>query len=223
MAIKNKKKKPPKVEARALRGYAVPDIRADEEGQNIEGHPAVYDQETVIGGYFREIIERGAFDNTDFTDVVLSANHEMRKIPLARSRRNNANSTMQLSVSDKGLYMRANLDTENNSEAQKLMSAIVRGDLDDMSFIFYVKDEEWVDLDTELPLRRIKTISKVIEVSAVNWGAYSGTDINTRDAADTLENAKKALDSAKSEGDAGESRSNELELLKLKAQAMVKG
>ena len=223
MGNKNKKKQAPKVEARALRSYAIPDIRADKDGQNIEGHPAVFDQETVIGGYFREIIERGAFNDTDFKDVVLSANHDLRKIPLARSRRNNPNSTMQLFTDETGLFMRANLDTENNSEAKKLMSAINRGDLDDMSFIFFIRDEEWEDLDTDMPLRRIKSISKVIEVSAVNWGAYSGTDINARDAADTLENAKKALESAKSQGDAGESRSNELELLKLKAQAKVKG
>jgi len=221
--MSKKKFKKPDKEARALRSYAIPDIRADEEGQNIEGHPAVFDQETVIGGYFREIIERGAFNDTDFKDVLLSTNHELIKIPLARSRRNNPNSTMQLFVDETGLFMRANLDTENNNESRKLMSAINRGDLDDMSFIFFIRDEEWEDLDTDMPLRRIKSISKVIEVSAVNWGAYSGTDINARDAADTLENAKKALESAKSQGDAGESRSNELELLKLKAQAKVKG
>lgn len=218
----SKKNKAPKVEARALRSYAIPDIRADQEGQNIEGHPAVFDKETVIGGYFREMIERGAFDETDFTDVLLSTNHELRKIPLARSRRNNPNSTMQLFVDQTGLFMKANLDTENNNESRKLMSAIDRGDIDDMSFIFYVREEEWEDLDTDLPLRRIKSISKVIEVSAVNWGAYSDTDIQARDAAATLENAKKALDSAQGqERDAGESPTDELELLKLKTKLLA--
>lgn len=218
-------KKIPKVESRAQRRYSIPDIRADQDGQNIDGHPAVFDSETIIGGYFREIIERGAFADTDFTDVLLSTNHEVRKIPLARSRRNNPNSTMQLFVDDKGLFMRANLDTERNSEASKLMSAIDRGDIDDMSFIFYVREEEWEDLDTDLPLRRIKSISKVIEVSAVNWGAYGDTDIQqARDAATTLENAKKTLDSVQGQQrGAGESRTDELELLKLKAELLANG
>ncbi|MCX7570404.1 HK97 family phage prohead protease [Tumebacillus sp. DT12] len=211
----------PAKEAPVKRSFGLVDLRAVEDGNYIEGHPAVYDQKTNIGGWFNEIIERGAFDGCDFDDVLFSVNHDLRKIPLARSRRNNGNSTMQLRTDERGLYIRANLDVESNSEAKSLYSAVKREDIDGMSFIFYVSDEKWEDLDTDMPTRRIQKIRKVIEVSAVNFPAYSGTDINARDQA-ALDNARQALDNARSQLDNSKSES-ELELLKLKNQILMKG
>jgi len=201
------------------RSYGVLDIRAVDDGSYIEGHAAVYDQRTNIGGWFYEIIERSAFDGTDFDDVLFSTNHDLKKIPLARSRRNNGNSTMQLRTDDQGLYVRANLDVENNNEARALYSAVKREDIDGMSFIFYVAEETWEDLDTDMPTRRIQKIQRVIEVSAVNFPAYTGTDINARDQ-EALDNARAALDNARS---AGLDNSDELEMLKFKTQILMKG
>lgn len=191
------KNKPNKDEM-LLRSFVMPDIRAADEEGVIEGHAAVYGQETNIGGWFYETIERGAFDECDFDDVLFTANHEMWDIPLARSRRNNSNSTLQLTLDDKGLFIRAKLDIENNSEAKNLYSAIKRQDITGMSFIFYVKDEKWSDMDTEMPKRSITKIRKVREVSAVNFPAYEGTDINARDK-EALDNARNALDNARSQ------------------------
>jgi HK97 family phage prohead protease len=162
-----------------------------------EGHAAVFNSMTDIGGWYKEIIERGAFDGCDFDDVLFFINHNTDKIPLARSRRNNGNSTMQLSVDDTGLFVHADLDAENNQEARQLHSSVDRGDIDGMSFMFRVKEDAWENLDSDMPTRRIKKISKVYEVSAVNWPAYEDTDINARDKA-ALDNAKLALDNARS-------------------------
>ncbi|MFD3271512.1 HK97 family phage prohead protease [Paenibacillus dendritiformis] len=212
------KKLPVKTEP-VKRSFGLVDLRAVDDGSYIEGHPAVYDQKTNIGGWFNEIIERGAFDGCDFDDVLFSINHDLRKIPLARSRRNNGNSTMQLRTDDIGLYVRANLDVENNTEGRALYSSVKREDIDGMSFIFYVGEEKWEDLDTDMPTRRIQKIKKVIEVSAVNFPAYTGTDINARDQA-ALDNARKALDNARSQLD---NSNSELDLLKLKTQILMKG
>lgn len=213
------KTKLPLKEEPVIRSFGIADLRALEEENVIEGHPAVYNQQTLIGGYFYEIIERGAFDDCNFDDVLLCVNHDLRKIPLARSRRNNGNSTMQLSTDDMGLYIKANLDTEGNSEAKSLYSAVKRGDIDGMSFIFYVKEQRWIDLDKETPTRYITKIKSVREVSAVNFPAYTGTDINARDQA-TLDNAAKALENARSELDNSKS---ELEVLKLRNKILLKG
>lgn len=205
---------------RVTRAFELADIRAaeiGEEGTFIEGHAAVYGQKTNIGGWFNEIIERGAFDQTNFDDVLFSTNHDMRKIPLARSRRNNGKSTMKLNVDDIGLYMRADLDVEGNPEAKSLHSSVKRGDIDGMSFIFFVEEEKWEELDSDMPTRRILKIKRVIEVSAVNFPAYEGTDINARD---TLDSAKMALDNARS---TGLDNPNEVEKLKLRAQILAKG
>lgn len=204
-----------------VRSFGIEDLRAvsDDISNSIEGHPAVYDQKTDIGGWFYEIIERGAFDSTNFDDVLFCVNHDLRKLPLARSRRNNGNSTMQLKVDDKGLSIKATLDTENNAEAKSLYSAVSRGDIDGMSFMFYVEEERWTNLDTDMPTRYISKIKTVREVSAVNFPAYTGTDINARDQA-ALDNAIKALDNARSELDNSKS---ELEVLKLRNKILLKG
>lgn len=209
----------PTKEERVIRSFNMPDVRAVAGNGTIEGHAAVYDQRTDIGGWFFEIIERGAFDGCNFDDVLFSTNHDLRKIPLARSRRNNMNSTMQLTIDEKGLFIKANLDIENNADAKSLYSSVERGDIDGMSFIFYVQEEKWEDLDTDMPTRRIQKIKKVVEVSAVTFPAYAGTDINARDKS-ALENARLALVNARaSELD----NSNELEVLRLRSQILMKG
>ncbi len=196
------------------------EIRAEEneKGKIITGRPIVYDSKTDLG-LFDEIIERGALKNTDLTDVRFLVNHDLTKIPLARSRRNNGNSTMHLTVDDDGLGIRVTLDTENNSEARALYSAVQRGDISGMSFMFGVDGEQWEDLDTEHPTRHIQNISTVVEVSAVTFPAYSDTTINAR-SKEALESARLALDNAKQQRAAtvDTDDTNEVELLKLKIQ-----
>jgi HK97 family phage prohead protease len=191
------------------------EMRADmnENTGVITGRPIVYNSVTDMG-YFREVIDTGALDKTDLRDVRFLVNHDTSKIPLARSRNNNANSTMQLSVDEQGMEIRVNLDVENNSEARNLYSAISRGDITGMSFMFYVDGEAWEDLNSDMPLRRITSISNVIEVSAVTFPAYEDTEISVRNK-ETLESAKLALESAR------RSLENGLELEKAKAKALL--
>ena len=145
------------------------DVRAeqDERGNYIEGRPVVYGKEADIGGIFREEIVPGALDKTDLHDVCFLTNHDLNRIPLARSRNNNKNSTLQLTVDKEGLKIRAYLDTENNADARALYSAIERGDITGMSFMFWIEEEGWEDLDTDYPKRFIEKISTIVEVSAV--------------------------------------------------------
>jgi HK97 family phage prohead protease len=183
-------------------------------GDHIVGRPIVYDSKTNLG-YFNEIIERGALDNADLKDVRFLVNHNTDMIPLARSRNNNSNSTMQMSVDDEGMLIRVNLDTENNSDAKNLYSAIKRGDITGMSFMFSIDSEEWDDLESEHPTRRIKEIGRVLEVSAVTFPAYDATEISARDK-EALDNAKAALESARSQSLENDADMLELEKAKLR-------
>lgn len=173
------------------------EVRAeqDEKGSVITGRPIVYDSRTNLG-IFDEVIERGALNSTDLRDVRFLVNHDFSKIPLARSRRNNGNSTMQLSPDDEGLAIEVKLDTENNAEARSLYSAVSRGDISGMSFCFSIDDEEWEDLESDHPLRRIKKIGTVVEVSAVTFPAYESTEIEAR-SKEALDNARSALEKAR--------------------------
>lgn len=170
-------------------------------GHIVEGLAAVCDQETHIAdvfGEFIEVIRKGAFAETDFDDVRLLVNHDFNGIALARSRRNNKSdkpNTMQLWVDDNGdVNIKADLDTENNEQARALYSAISRGDMDGMSFCFYVSEENqrWHDRDG-VKVREILKVDKVIEVSAVNFPAYGGTNIDSR----SLDSDRRALDNAR--------------------------
>ena len=191
------------------------EVRAEENdnGAIITGRPIVYNSRTDLGG-FDEVIDSGALDNTDLTDVRFLVNHDISKIPLARSRRNNGNSTMQLTVDTFGMGIRVTLDTENNSEARALYSAVQRGDITGMSFMFGVRDEKWDDLESDHPTRHITDISTVVEVSAVTFPAYDATEINARSKS-ALDNARAALENAR-QRNASTVDTVELELAKAK-------
>ncbi len=190
----------------------------EEEVGVITGRPIVYDSRTDIG-LFDEVIAVGALDKTNLKDVRFLVNHDVSKVPLARSRNNNANSTMQLIPDDKGMAIRVNLDVKNNSDARNLYSAIERGDISGMSFMFTVDREEWSDLESEHPLRTIRSIADLVEVSAVTFPAYEDTEISVRDKK-ALENAKLALESAKRSKE--ETLDSALELEKAKFEAIMK-
>lgn len=193
------------------------EIRAEQNEENIgiiTGRPIVYESKTDLG-YFDEVIKRGALDKTDLRDVRFLVNHDTSKIPLARSRNNNANSTMQLSVDESGMGIRVNLDVENNSEARNLYSAIKRGDITGMSFMFAVDGDEWENLDSDHPTRNITSISTVVEVSAVTFPAYESTSISARDNKLALDKARRTLDSVKKDKTLDSAKQLELEKLKL--------
>lgn len=199
------------------------EIRAEKDekkGNIIVGRPIVYDSKTDIGGSFAEIIERGALKKTNLEDVRFLVNHDQSKIPLARSRKNTKNSTMQLTVDDEGMEIRVELDVENNSEARNLYSAIERGDITGMSFMFGIEDEEWEGLDTDYPTRHIKSISTVVEVSAVTFPAYKDTSIAARDKS-AVDTARLAVETARS--GAVETTPKQLELEKLKIKYLLGG
>lgn len=210
---------------RLNRYFEIQEVRAaeptaDEPGASIEGFVIPYGVETNVGNWFTEIIKRGALDGADLKDVPLFIHHQGRTIPLARSRNNNNNSTMQLIVDDKGLSFKAKLDVDNNAEAKALYSAVKRQDVNGMSFSFTVKEENWLYLDSNLPTREIVKFKKIYEISAIWSPQYEETNISA--ARDEAQNSvdKMALDSARSRK---LDSFNELESLKLKSQIKMKG
>ena len=188
------------------------EIRANEDKEKknytLTGRPIVYNSKTDLG-YFDEVIESGALDKADLKDVRFLVNHDTSKIPLARATEKNKNSTMRFSVDKNGMEISVELDVENNSEARALYSAVQRGDITGMSFMFTIDGEEWENLESEHPTRHIKSIGQVFEVSAVTFPAYEASEISARD--------KKSLDDA-----VNKARTNDLDLLKLKAKYIYK-
>ena len=184
---------------REVRFIQLMELRAEQNEQEyiLEGYPIVFNQETDMGAW-REVIDPAAVgDGKVLRDVALMVGHDFGMIPLAHSRRNNGNSTMQLTVDEHGVKMRALLDVENNPKAKEAYSAIKRGDISGMSFAFVVGEERWEDLDTDMPLRVITRLAAIYEVSLVAFPAYPGTSVQAASEGDALESVKASLESAK--------------------------
>lgn len=147
------------------------EVRAEQEEMIIEGYALVFDEPTDIG--FIEVIDRGALDNCDMTDVCLKYNHEDTYLIMARTR----NKSLELEVDDHGLKIRAKLiDTQSNRDVFKSIQA---GLLDKMSFAFIVSDANWDTVDGQ-DIRHITGISKLFDVSVVDVPAYDQTEVYAR-------------------------------------------
>lgn len=164
---------------REVRGGIPAEIRAGSDGVKVSGYAAVFDQAADIGGYFKEIIARGAFkDAIGRDDVVFLINHE--GLPLARTR----SGTLTLKEDEKGLRIDTMLDAED-PDVKSITGKMKRGDLDKMSFAFRATKQEW-DETTDPPTRTILE-AELYDVSIVTNPAYDGTSIAMR----SLEDARK--------------------------------
>lgn len=207
--------------SRSFNEYRVESTEDKDRGKII-GVPIVFEQPTDIGGWFEETIARGAISEDILKDVAFFYNHDLYSKPLARTRTNNLN----FNIENDGVHMEASVNLKR-SDSNDLYLAIEDGDIDGMSFMFRVESEDWTDLDTEYPKRRITKIGYVQEVSAVNYPAYEGTSIYARTDL-SLDSDKQALDNARAK--ALDNASNptkresmkELELEKLKAHYLFK-
>lgn len=185
----------------------------DEDANGIvSGRPIILDSITDLG-YFREVIDTRALDGADLTDVRLCLNHDTSYV-YARSRNNNPNSTMQISTDSDGLTFTASLALEESPRARDFYTAIKRGDIDKMSFMFSMEDYEWEDVESDSPIRRITKIGKVFEISAVTFPAYQSTAIEARDAA-ALDSVKRELENLRASR-LGASLDSDIELAKAK-------
>ena len=161
------------------------EVRQDEENEEkmiVEGYAVVFNSPATHG--FTEIIDSNAFNGCDMKDVCLKYNHNDTHLILARTR----NNSLQLTIDDKGLFIRAELiDTTSNRDIYKMIQA---GLLDKMSFAFTVEEEKW-DLATDT--RTILKIDRLYDVSVVDTPFYDTTSIYAR-ALSTLESEKEKLD-----------------------------
>jgi HK97 family phage prohead protease len=144
------------------------------EEMRVEGVPIVYEQPTVMaeidGIKYYEIISRNALDEiTKMDDVVLVENHQGRAAAKTK------NGTLQLRLSDDGLYISA--DLSKNATGRELHEAIKNGFYDKMSFAFTVREDSY---DKASRTRRIEKIDRLFDVSVVDWPAYNQTSVSAR-------------------------------------------
>ncbi len=157
----------------------------DSDEMIIEGVACVFDKPTVLfedeGIEYSEVVDKRALDEADISDVIFNYNHGGRVY--ARTR----NDSLHLEVKEDGLHVRIKLNPEDEGH-KELYRDIKSGLIDKMSYCYIVADGGF-DYDTETHTRRITSIKKVFDVSAVDIPAYDSTSISTRSILD-LEKAE---------------------------------
>lgn len=143
----------------------------------VEGYAARYERYLLWeynGHKTYERFERGCFDNTDMSDVIMQFDHEGRVF--ARI----TNGTLFVGPDDAGLFMAADLD--KTELARGLYEDIDAGMITKMSWRFKV-GKYYVEYDEETGERTIvhTEIPKIYDVSAVSIPANDNTEINARD------------------------------------------
>lgn len=162
-----------KNEIRVLAAMQV-EKRAD-EAEKLVGYAAVFDQETDIGGYFREVVKRGAFaEAISRDDIHALFNHDYAHV-IGRKKAG----TLEIAEDDHGL--RVAITPPDTQTARDLVANIRAGNIDQMSFAFSMEGgkQTW-DETGETPLRVIERVGELFEVSVVPRGAYPTTEIGLR-------------------------------------------
>lgn len=148
--------------------------RAEGEGLMLRGYAAVFDQETIIYGMFREVIRAGAFAKAINKDDVRALFNHDRNVVLGRTK----SKTLRLSEDTRGLAFE--IDLPNTTQAKDLHTLIQRGDIDQMSFGFVPKVTKWSMPDgEEMELCELIEV-ELRDVSPVTWAAYPMTEVEAR-------------------------------------------
>lgn len=147
------------------------EVRAEGDSVVFTGYASVFDVPYDVAGLFMETVKRGAFARTlkeRSRKVHFLVNHNEDMPALASVHAG----TMRLSEDERGLRVEADLDPKS-PWAQTIISAVSRGDMDEMSFAFRVAPggDDWDDG------YKNRTLSELIlyEVSIVRAGANPAT------------------------------------------------
>jgi HK97 family phage prohead protease len=192
------------------RRYLEIDVRAAEEGKPpvISGMAAVYNQETVIGEWFREVIRSGAFQRvlSENPDVVGAPNHNW-DVVLGRT----TAGTLKLEDRENaGLHYDIMINPDDQ-EAMNFYSRVQRGDIRHSSFAFTVRKEQWTNPPSpkELALREVIEIDQLFDVSPVTFPAYPTTTAVVRSKAEAIKQELEQASQAASDGAEGEAKAKE--------------
>lgn len=159
-------------------------VEDDDEQKIVTGYASTFDEPYTLHEdneiIYDEVVDARAFDNTDMTDVIMQYDHEGRVF--ARI----SNETLKVTPDERGLLIEANLG--GTALGRQLYEEIEGGYTDKMSFGFTVDGQEELRTESEdgrLRIeRRITSIKKLYDVSAVSLPANDATSISVRSLTD---------------------------------------
>lgn len=161
---------------REYRMIQLPDMQfraLEDEECIVEGYATTWDDPYTLFEYdgikYMEQIDRNALNSANMDDVIFLYNHE--GMVFARQ----SNGTLQLSINDRGLYIRADLSSTEAS--RQMYESIKAGLVTQMSWAFTIEEDSY---NEKTHTRSILKVDKVYDVSAVSIPANPNTDISAR-------------------------------------------
>lgn len=165
------------------------------EDMIVEGYAFKYDAETVLyetenGFQYREIIEKGALDGADISDVPFKYNHNDSVFIVARTR----NGSLELMPDDIGLFIRARfIDTQTGRDFFKMIQERL---IDKMSFAFTESSDYSEEYGENFVTHHIRKFRRIWDVSGVDIPAYDATEIYARSIAPLEKRVNEVLERA---------------------------
>lgn len=168
-----------------------------DDSRRVEGYALVFNSESRDLGGIIEVIDSHALDGVlPDSDVMCWLNHDSSRGALARRRGENVpqsavGNSLELEIDDIGL--RYAFDAPDTALGNELIEGLKRGDINQSSFAFTVKEDTWERLDDGMVLRTINKIERLYDVSPVYDPAYYGTsvELDRRGYDELLEREKK--------------------------------
>ena len=159
-------------------------LKPSEENRTVTGYASTFNEPYTLfeddNWRFDEVVDPNAFDNTDMSDVIMQYDHEGRVF--ARI----SNDTLKVTTDERGLLIEADLG--GTELGRELYEEIKGGYTNKMSFGFTVDGEEITDRKEPdgniVTVRRITSIRKLYDVSAVSLPANDATSISVRSLTD---------------------------------------
>lgn len=147
---------------------------ADDGALYIEGYFAVFDSPYPLWDGAEEVVKPGAFAGCLGQDVRALANHDTTLV-LGRTKAG----TLELREDDVGLWGKVKINRDD-ADAMNLYARVQRGDVDQCSFGFDIREETFVDLGDGKCRWEINKVDPLFEVSVCTFPAYEATTVSAR-------------------------------------------
>lgn len=179
------------LEKRSFRSDLTPPSESDQGGnKTVMGYAALFNTRTEIWKGFFEEIAPGAFTEAiPLSDVRALINHDANLL-LGRTK----SGTLKIAEDNQGLLFELQLPDSRTD----LLELIKRGDIDQCSFAFTIKEEKWTDLGNGQELRTILKVDKIFDVTLATYPAYADATFTL---SRSTENALKERENRKNQPD----------------------
>lgn len=155
---------------------------ADSDSRRVEGYALVFNSlSRDLGGVVERIAPHALDGVLEDSDIKCWLNHDASRGALARCRGANvaqaeAGNSLELEVDDIGL--RYAFDAPRTALGDELLESLRRGDINQSSFAFTVKEDKWERMEDGMARRTILKFDRLYDVSPVYDPAYLGTSVD---------------------------------------------